>query len=148
MSRPLYESPLDLKKEEAAIKVVASRNGCSYEKLPLDYRADYLLLKENRPSAVAEVKCRANPREQYPTLMLSLNKWRHSEELSRYLGVPFVLIASWTDGVFVHKAGSAEISFGFGGRIDRNDSQDREPVVFIPTTAFTFVGYSSGVAQQ
>jgi hypothetical protein len=48
----------------------------------------------------------------------------------------FVLIIKWDDGVFFYKAGSSEVTYGFGGRYDRDDSQDQEPMVFIPVDKF------------
>jgi len=101
------------------------------------YYIDWVFLRNQKPVAIAEVKCRTNPREQYPTLMLSLAKWMHGKQLAKELAVPFLVVIKWTDGIFWHEVTDKSlISHGFGGRTDRNDDQDVEPVVYIPINLF------------
>jgi hypothetical protein len=57
-------------------------------------------------------------------------------DLAKTTGKPFIIIAKWTDGVFYFVAKPDGVTFGYGGRIDRNDSQDMEPVAFIKTQNF------------
>lgn len=134
--RPMYESARDRENEAAVAAILAPRWKSEAQKLPMAYYIDWLMMRGGKPVACMEVKCRNNPRAQYPTLMLSLAKWMHGLQFSELMGIPFLVAVQWTDGIFWHKAGSFPVSFGFGGRKDRGDSQDMEPVVFIPTDAF------------
>lgn len=133
--RPLYESSEDLANEQQVAKFLSEKWGCTFKKLPISYHIDWVVMRD-KPQAFVELKCRKNESKKYPTLLLSLNKWMRGKELSKELGIPFIVAVKWTDGVFFHTAGSADVSYGFGGRTDREDSQDIEPVVLIPVENF------------
>lgn len=134
--RPLYESALDLERERAVIEQLAWQKGVSYTKLPLDYRVDYALHQHRRISAIAEVKCRRNRSDVYPSLILSAKKFHAGLELSERMGVPFLVVAGWEDGIFYYKAGNEPLDYDIGGRVDRNDPQDVEIVVHLPVNRF------------
>jgi hypothetical protein len=135
--RQLYESKEDRSNEREVASRLASIKACDFKKLPMAYYIDWVFLRNQKPVAIAEVKCRSNPSTQYPTLMLSLAKWMHGKQLAKELSVPFLVIIRWTDGIFWHEASDKSlISHGFGGRTDRNDDQDVEPVVYIPINHF------------
>jgi hypothetical protein len=134
--RPLYESSKDLENEQSVAAALSQAWGCSLNKLPMSYHVDWVLESEGKLCAFAELKCRNNPRSKYPTLMLSLNKWVRGCELAKYSGVPFILVVRWSDGLFWIKHTDTPITTGIGGRHDRNDKQDIEPVVYINTEHF------------
>lgn len=135
--RQLYESSEDRSNEREVASRLALLQKCDFKKLPMAYYIDWVFLRNQKPVAIAEVKCRKNPSAQYPTLMLGLAKWMHGKELAKELAVPFLVVIKWTDGLFWHSANQhTQISHGFGGRVDRNDDQDVEPVVFIPINNF------------
>lgn len=142
MSRQLYETQLDQTREAVAIQLAASRWRASPVKLPMQYRIEYALMRDDRIAALVEVKCRDVASSQYPSLMLSLAKWQAGIALAGLLRVPFLVVASYTDGArFVkgNELDAAAVTFGFGGRKDRGDEQDMEPVVFIPASCFTAI---------
>jgi hypothetical protein len=95
-----------------------------------------MVMNNKKPVCFAELKTRKNASTQYPTLMLSLNKWKHGTELAKTVNVPFIVIAKWTDGIFFLNASKTEVEIGIGGRQDRGDNQDIEPVVFMKVTDF------------
>lgn len=133
--RPTYESSGDRNNEIAISEHLSSIWNCNFKKLPMSYYIDWILMKDAGPVAVAEVKCRRNSSTQYDTLMLSLAKWMNGKRLAQELSVPFLIIVQWTDGLFYAKPESI-ITYGFGGRTDRNDSQDVEPMVYINIDQF------------
>lgn len=135
MSRPLYESQADLQNEVQVAEHLNQVWSCRFHKLPMSYSVDWMLMRD-KPVAFAELKCRKNDSTKYPTLMLSLNKWVKGIQFANQLDVPFLIICRWTDGLFFHEAGSVDVTYGIGGRTDRGDSQDTEPVVYIPVTSF------------
>ena len=87
------------------------------------------------------MKCRTNPKDKYPTYMLSLDKWLAGMNMHLFGGLPFVLVVQWSDCIGFLKCVNAikHITIDMGGRKDRNDSQDIEPVVYIPTNLFKVV---------
>lgn len=134
--RPIYESPADLQNEKDVVEKLTQSWGIIFHKLPMSYHIDWLMVKDGNPRGFAELKCRRNDRQKYPTFMISLAKWMRGKELAHELSIPFIIIVRWNDGIFFHKAGTSPVTFGFGGRSDRGDSQDVEPVVYIGTEHF------------
>lgn len=141
--RPIYESQADIKNEIDVANTLTSLWNCEFKKIKRSYHVDWMVLRNGNPVAFAELKCRFVTRNTYPTFMLSLEKWMRGKELSKEVGVPFVVVVRWEDGLFFHTAESCDVTYGFGGRTDRNDSEDVEPVVYIPTTNFKFVEFRS-----
>ena len=135
MSRPLYESQADLQNELQVAEHLNKVWHCKFHKLPMSYNVDWMIMRDI-PVAFAELKCRKNDSTRYPTLMLSLNKWVKGSQFANELDVPFFIICRWTDGLFFHEVGSNPVTYGIGGRTDRGDSQDTEPVVYIPVESF------------
>jgi hypothetical protein len=134
--RPFYESSKDLATENEVAEALSKKTGYVFHKLKIAYHVDWLVMQENKPKYVAEIKRRFNVKDQYPTLMLSLHKWMNGKQMSKEMNVDFVVIIKWDDGVFCHAAGDSPVIYGFGGRKDRNDDQDQEPMVFIPVDKF------------
>lgn len=133
--RPFYETRKDLQKEISALRKIAVRT--TPVKLPLRYEIDFAMVDGDKICAFAEVKCRTNPFGQYPTLMISAAKLISGITLSGMTGCPFWLIVQWTDKIGALEIDSlSRFTMGIGGRWDRGDEQDIEPVVHIPTSAF------------
>ena len=134
--RPIYESSKDLSNE---LRVSAHLKDCwnaEFVKLPMAYHVDWAVVRGTEIKAFAEFKRRQNPKDRYPTFMISLNKWKNGRSLGNEIGVPFLIIVEWNDGLYYCDTKAVEPTYGFGGRTDRGDSQDQEPVVFINTKAF------------
>jgi len=134
MSRPIYETPADLVNERRVADALLERWRCNAVKLPRRYEIDYALSRGNRVMAWAEVKCRTNPREQYPTYMVALGKVLTGLNLSQRTNLPFMLVVQWTDSL-----GWVTPTFDaihIGGRHDRGDCEDQEPMVHIPIADF------------
>jgi hypothetical protein len=132
--RPTYENSESLKAEEQTIRKAAEVWKSTYVKLPIQYRVDWALLRGG-VVAWCECKRRYNNKDKYPTLMLSLNKIIHGMELARATEKPFLVVVEWNDVVGWHKVEKVH-GIGMGGRVDRGDWQDIEPVVHIPVTDF------------
>jgi len=134
--RPLYESSNDLAEEQKVAAVLSKARDLQFYKLKYAYKIDWIIFKAGLVNSVAEIKRRKVKRFQYETLMLSLDKWISGKTLANEMEVPFILFIKWDDGLFWYKAGSSKVTYGFGGRKDRNDAQDMEPMVFIPVKDF------------
>jgi hypothetical protein len=134
--RPIYETSLDRAREQAVRDYLMQKYACAYtpsEKLaPFD---GYLRKPDGALAAIIEIKTRKNNKNKYPTYMLSANKWEVGRRVADNLGVPFLLVVQFTDGVYVTKL-KANYPISQGGRYDRNDARDVEPCIFIPMSDF------------
>lgn len=139
MSRPAYETEGDLLRERKAIEAIEAIHGVSLRKTPRFYAIDYCLMKDGKVAGWVEIKGKTFPRETYPTFYTSVEKFLRLVRMGHFTGLPSFLICSWSDGVFysmqdAHAGRRYDIRMG--GRTDRNDSDDVEPVIHIPVTDF------------
>jgi hypothetical protein len=137
--RPTYENAASLNNEREVVEYICSRFGLTSDKLPVSYRADYALSKMGKIHAFAEVKCRTNPKDRYPTYMLALGKYMALCEMAKYAQITSRLIVRWADCIGYVDLPCEIDDVVIGGRTDRNDSADVEPVVHIPISAFTII---------
>lgn len=138
-SRPVYETRRDQGREWQAISRFGKRYGRRPVKMPKFYHVDYAMMEKdtNKITSWVEVKCRENKRDAYPTLILSVHKVLSGVQLAKATNMAFVLYVEWAD-----YAGHALIDdtsrlhVSIGGRYDRDDPQDIEPVFEIPISKF------------
>lgn len=136
MSRPLYETENDRRREADAVRKLLTPNDVIH-KLPIRYGVDFIIFRNEAPFKLVEVKCRNNPRDQYPDLMISVAKIVEGIKLSELMGIPFVLVVEWSDcigSLRIYNTDGMKVSWG--GRNDRGDPQDMEPVYHINTAWF------------
>lgn len=131
----MYENSQTLSVEEATMDAVCKAWNLGRRKLPISYRIDWAVTDRNEPVAWAECKRRYNPHDQYPTLILSLAKYMHGMELAERTGLPFLIIVEFDDGIRFCKH-EVMPPIVWGGRSDRGDPQDMEPMVDIPMSKF------------
>ena len=143
MSRSLYETQKDKLAEARVAKRVAAKWDCRPIKLRPLYVIDYAMLRDGKCHAFVEIKCRSYSMKQMDDMggfMLSLDKWRAGIDLSRCSGAAFILVVSTPDAVWWRRieAGKPDDHDGvaFGGRTDRDDPHDVEPVVLLRYTRF------------
>lgn len=88
---------------------------------------------------IVEVKCRAVRMHAYRTYMLSLHKWMALKKYDDYSEHGCVLVVRWSDrtGYLKVREFTGTPNTRWGGRNDRGTSDDEEPVVDIPISAFT-----------
>lgn len=138
LARPLYEKGDDLLKERQVIDFFSQKFKCTFAKLPVRYGLDYSLIRGGEVRAFAEIKCRTNDVSRYDTYMMSLGKKMSAEALRSVTGLDCFLIVKWTDAVGYIKM-NTDSKVLIGGRVDRNDWQDTEPVVHYPIDSFTLL---------
>jgi hypothetical protein len=139
--RRTYESPADLKNEVEVVEAIYRDLGCDgYRKTPKFSAIDFALLRGDCIAYYAEVKCRRNERGRYPDYMISRAKYDALDQSRKQCSVTSLLVVRWTDYIGVLTIPPHTMKYGFGGRRDRNDPKDMEPVVYIPTYHFqTFI---------
>lgn len=141
MSRPLYETKAHLAKEFALADELALLWRCEFEKLPIRYGVDYLLMRNGNICGFCELKVREYEMDQLERMggfMLSLGKWMEGARLREVTGLPFVIAIKLLDGIFWYSAKDAtHDGMKIGGRKDRGDWQDVEPVILLKRDRFT-----------
>ena len=122
--RPLYETPESLEDEQKVADLLEMYWTRKLVKLPIAYRVDYAVVKDDI-TAWAEIKCRTT---EYPEMYLSLHKWMAGKELSRQTGLPFILVYAFKGKVHWKTVENDTPRIVIGGRKDRKDWQDMEPM--------------------
>ncbi len=141
--RPIYENSASKEKEQAfAEKLCSVWNFCC-KKLPISYHLDYALFRKGSlcVSAWLELKCRTNDSNKYDTYIISLNKVLVARRIFEVTGLPTVLAVRFQDcDKYTRLSDLSPKMLGkriaMGGRKDRNDWQDVEPVCHIPMAEF------------
>lgn len=136
MTRPTYETEHDEKLALSIVKRGIEDIAYSYAKLPKWYKVDFALLdQQGQMIGVAECKART---KKYPTIILSLGKVMKLLEFDR-LGMQawfMVSLETYVHRIQITPTVIAACITGMGGRWDRSDSDDREPVVHLPLDHF------------
>tara|TARA_R100000329_G_scaffold151389_2_gene147308 strand:+ start:873 stop:1310 length:438 start_codon:yes stop_codon:yes gene_type:complete len=132
------ETKYDLSNEEAIIKKASACWNVDYHKLPIQYKLDYALTAKsycNKIKAFCEVKKRNNNILDYGSYIISLAKIQAGRELAKITNTTSILIVQWNDML-----GYVDFNVDFdciiGGRFDRNDWQDKEPLAEIHIKKF------------
>ena len=138
--RPLYESSDDLSNEQDIAEKLGKAWGCEFRKMPIRYNLDFVLTKGDKAVAFCEVKTRNYSMEKIDEMggyLMSIGKWAAAKSLSEASGLPFILVARTTDGVWytsIKKFVPDDVLVR--GRTDRNDWQDIEPCVLLHCKRF------------
>jgi hypothetical protein len=147
--RPIYETAEDLVREESISDqfvnaVYGDNNLVTAVKLPKFYHVDYALVKYGQIIGWLEIKSRTIPSTNYTTYHLAYKKWREGNLLAEQSNLPYYLAVRWTDclGVITFP-NTIAIKLVIGGRIDRNDPDDREPMAEIPIDNLSFNFYQN-----
>jgi len=135
-----YESEADLVNEARAQVYIERHFKVVAYKMPVQYRIDFALFLPEKKTlwAVAEYKCRADvATTDYKTIILSVSKYFAGMNWVRNLGCKFMFIVEFSDGLYaVDVPMFHRDHVMWGGRTDRDDWQDEEPVVHIQATDF------------
>lgn len=136
MGSPAYESQTDRDNEMAVANMIAERFSAEFKKLSAaKYIADYIFHRERVPVAIVEVRCRTVASNAFDTLIMSSHKIRKGQQLSEYLGVPFLIAVRWSDRVSLRRIENDErFRVEVIGRPieSRGDETDSEPCCMIP----------------
>ena len=130
--RPLYETPESLENEQRVADLLEMYWSRKLVKLPIAYQVDFAVVKEDI-TAWAEIKCRTT---EYPEMYLSLHKWMAGKELSRQTGLPFILVYAFNGKVHWKTVENDTPRIVIGGRTDRQDWQDIEPMAVFKLDQF------------
>ena len=98
---------------------------------------DFDMVKDGKVVAIVEVKCRTNPMRKYPTYMVSATKATTIRDEAVSRRIAGVLLVRWSDAVgWVRLDRLRDWNVTSGGRTDRADPLDIEPVLHVAITRF------------
>ena len=145
MARKLYETKKSLAAERAYAEDLEKYFRVELRKLPMQYGLDYIALdlRNKKPVFFLELKDRRCNRNTYPTYIISLAKFLKAKEIYRSLNLHTFLCVRWRDSsgyVNFEDFEDDMIDITIGGRYDRNDWQDVEPLLNISIGKFTTIG--------
>lgn len=134
----LYENQ-ETKAHEAAVAARAARVvDASFQKFPISYQIDGWFAHGGKPVRLVEIKCRTYHRDDFETFMIDASKIEAGLRWAKLMDVPFVLIVQWTDQccalVVTDDTDISDVQWG--GRADRQDQNDMEPVIHFKQAKF------------
>jgi hypothetical protein len=130
------ETKENLINEEEIIKFASQYWNVNYIKMPIQYKLDYAITKKtNEVIAFCEVKKRTCSIFDYKTYIISLAKLQAGRQLASLTNTKSILIIGWND-VIGYVDFNVEFKTIIGGRKDRNDWQDQEPMAEIDILKF------------
>ena len=132
MKREQLEKPQDRENEALILKALCFYGkDLTWKKLPYSYNADAIIYQDDKPIRLVEVKNR-------PTLKpvgdywISALKIEGCRRWARELGLPFCLVVCASGKLRVWKDEGEKLEWKIGGRTDRGDPADLEPMFIIP----------------
>ena len=140
MPRPIYETDSDVEREEWVAQTLSERWKCSgWKRNPRKYPIDISFIRDNQVVGFAEIKCRNVARQKYDTYMISADKIVAGINLAKATNLRCLLVVCWTDAIgWIDMHKTEPDSIGYGGRLDREDSQDVEPVIYYDIDQFNY----------
>ena len=141
--RPMYEDNNTLAAERKVIDFLCELWHMDAAKLPISYNVDYAMFKDGKLRAWMEVKCRYCASSQYDTYFISAKKIVNGIQLSETTGMPFVLAVQWEDKIGYMPVLKGSFDIRIGGRQDRHDWQDVEPMAHFRIQDFKMIDHAS-----
>jgi hypothetical protein len=139
--RALFETDADRQREDRIAQSIAARWRCALHKLPIRYKLDYVMVRDDEAIGFCEVKARQYEWAALATMggvLLSIGKWCSARELCQTTERPFLFAVAALDGIWTLTVsdfrGPQRIKWH--GRDDREDWQDREPCVMLDCARF------------
>lgn len=136
--RVVYENEATLSAENANRVAIERELGGLLVKVPLNYGVDWALINPNRSGIVerwVELKARTNVYNAYSTYAISAMKVTRAMQLQDRTNIPAVLVVRFSDGVYTtyfKRFMEPPVIIRMGGRSDRGDVEDQEPMWHIP----------------
>ena len=139
MARDLYGNSQDRKSEKKVLDHITKCWGLVYYKLPMSYKLDYSIYRNDDLVGWAEVKCRTHNFGTFPTYIISLAKVLEARRLADQTNTTSIILVSYLD-VIVYLDVFCPFTIKQGGRSDRNDWQDQEPMCHFELKYFKRIG--------
>lgn len=137
MTRPIYESRVDRDRQREAIAHLERMTASTAVETARLVAWDFEMVRDGRTVAIVEVKCRTNPMLKYPTYMVSATKAAAIRDEAASRRIAGVLLVRWSDAIgWVRLDRLVDWKVSSGGRTDRADPLDIEPVLHVEIPLF------------
>jgi hypothetical protein len=144
MVRPKYETAQDLIEESETAKILDEYFGVSCVKLQaIAYIIDFAMVVDGEIISWAEAKRCHRKFNAKPHWSVSLNKIVHGLAYARATRLPFMVAVKWDDCVGYTNVDYVPFT-KMGGRYDRNDPLDIEPMAHFPNEQFQIIKQLKG----
>ena len=148
---PLYETDAHRAAERIVANVYAGLlpDGLLMVERPPESGCDWIVVRatDKQIDKYIEIKCRpSNKQAAYKSYMLDLNKARACLNLAHTSPAVWILIYAWSDKIVGRKFDPIDRKDRFwwgaflGGRTDRGDDMDVDPVVYFDACTFVKIG--------
>ena len=149
MYMPTYESTDTLAAEREVCAIIES-GGFECEKLARKQVLDFAIRKEGDKKILwfMEVKSRTCKSDTYETYMIGMKKFMHMLQTIYLLRTRTALVVRFTDRIMkLWISSDVPHHLEMGGRPDRGDPDDFEPVVHLSMDLFEELDLEQGVAS-
>ena len=142
MSRQAIQNDINSSKhiegEDMFKRAIEKHWRCSLEKLPLDYRLDFALIKNKKIQAWVELKNRNLQSDDFNDSMINLNKWMKAKQLRDSTKLPTILACRYIDkDIYCNLTDDTAYELKWGARTkNTRDWQDIQPAVHITISQF------------
>tara|TARA_R100000951_G_scaffold113097_1_gene114476 strand:- start:299 stop:718 length:420 start_codon:yes stop_codon:yes gene_type:complete len=136
MSRPIYENESTLQAEKEFAQYAQQKLLCFLVKCPRSFKIDFAATRKNQVVSFIEYRKRTNDFNEYPTFMIAASKKIAAQAINKASGLPVYLFVKWADHLGYTDLTNCKSSWNVGGRTDRNDPADFEPVIHIDLSEF------------
>lgn len=137
---PLYQTQEDLLNEKSVCKHLSTLWDLKIYKLHPALKVDLALVRGTTIEGFMEVKCRTYTMQRLEELggfFTSLVKWREAQDMCQAARIPYHVVVRDGEGVIWHSKDPCPSHIVMGGRYDRNDPRDIEPMAVIPMSQFS-----------
>ena len=133
----LFETQSDLKNEQEIVEILSKHWGFDFHKLDRRYQADFMATKDGELRLWVEIKCRNLAKDDWPDIILELDKSNMMWQLSLNTGVPAIFVVRFTDAIgWIKIAPPFKIKYvNYNDRYNVNGS----PCVILQLNQFTFL---------
>lgn len=129
---PLYETETNRRNEYRVMSALAN-SGHTVAPLGCRSPGDFICVMHGR-TYITEYKKRAHMFGSYPTVIIPEQKLRRCLSLAEEMGISFLYIVEFDDGVYACQPHDYEVRLG--GRTDRGDPNDIHKVAHINISQF------------
>lgn len=132
--RPIYETALDRKRANFLAKQMLRKAKWpmpvgNMRRLPAMYGCDFSIEHADKVIGLLEVKARGFTSDAHKTIIMGLNKLVALRALALHTGLPVFVLIGFDDGYCAWFNIDSQMEYvEYGGRIDRGDANDFEPV--------------------
>ena len=138
--RPRYVKPADRENEKRVMVALAEKLPATTSRQVVQSPGDYdgKILIDGKLACIVEVKGRTGSGDRFETWHIAKEKLDKCLAHSRSLGVPFILLFSWDSDIYYWSVPQdiSKLEVRDGGRYDRGDQFDIEPMAHIPRKLF------------